>query len=1018
MLINKIEDALMHLSRYTLGKTFPDYCDLRTVIGLTADDKVRHPSLDAPYIQVTRNNDYVTCFEIKGAFREFSFHEVPEGTEPEPGTFQFFIRRLSESLSGEFRQTGHKLSVIFESDPLRGAEETERLLTPKKQACQRLHLALDDLIDEEMQKIAPYVARERVLLVVYTAFSSLPPEERRAEIKRQNETTQLPEARFGQLPLYAMFEGLKMRHDAFIDKLAADIADNNDGVLLRMMDAHETGQVIRDEIERNSTSTAWQPLLPGDRVLPHGRLRENDISACLAPHLNFQYCNSNVETDGEAVRVDDIWHGQLAMTLAPQRPQTFPELFRTLPRQLPWRLRIDLMPGGLHQLGRKMSLLMFLAIFPSLRPQYESVKWLLDRDRIDPVMVMSITASTWHRDKSRMQRNLTLLKKSLQGWGITDVTGIFGDPIRAWVSTLPAVSSYSGPNLLFAPLTEALRFLPLQRPCSPWEKGNFVVITPDGKPFVIQLASSLQEKHTEMIFGSPGSGKSVLANSIQLAMLANSNTDLPFMAFIDKGFTAQGVYELIRDALPPEQRHKVLSIVLQNDDHHCRNPMDIQLGLKAPLSTEREYILNLLKSLCADPLTGLPPDASTCADILGRAVDMAYQEKAERPTRYGPGLVPDVDAALQEADIFSRHPPEWWETATWYEIRDLLFDSGFVKEAAQAQAQAVPLLNDLQNELNNPVLRNEFEKVTRPGSHDLLLDYISRCLTRALTDYPMLSGRTQLVVNPETRIIVVDVNNVAGNSKTPEGKLRTGIMYQFARQLAGGNDFYLPQIQSELYASLDPRYIPLHRQRIEQLDQETKTIFMDEMHNIKGIQILWEALQTEDREQRKFGVRTVFASQYPDDVPEDMLRSANSVYLMRVRPQDFELLEKNFSVPRVTLNRMLKTPAGPAPDGSGTTFLGIFRTQRGNVAQILRLPVGPLKLWALNSTPENRALRNLLTQKLGSAPARRLLATHFPQGSASAHIDNLKSQSRDDDHTSAVNKLAAELIARHGYLQG
>ncbi|HBE2242379.1 TPA: hypothetical protein KL325_005240, partial [Escherichia coli] len=53
-----------------------------------------------------------------------------------------------------------------------------------------------------------------------------------------------------------------------------------------------------------------------------------------------------------------------------------------------------------------------------------------------------------------------------------------------------------------------------------------------------------------------------------------------------------------------------------------------------------------------------------------------------------------------------------------------------------------------------------------------------------------------------------------------------------------------------------------------------------------------------------------------------------------------------------------------------------------------------------------------------SAPARRLLATHFPQGSASAHIDNLKSQSRDDDHTSAVNKLAAELIARHGYLQG
>jgi intracellular multiplication protein IcmB len=109
--------------------------------------------------------------------------------------------------------------------------------------------------------------------------------------------------------------------------------------------------------------------------------------------------------------------------------------------------------------------------------------------------------------------------------------------------------------------------------------------------------------------------------------------------------------------------------------------MDIQLGLKTPLSTERSYILNLLKSLCADPVTGLPPDPTSCADILGRIIDGAFKEKAEiNPSRYGAGLVPEVDRALEESGILHEYSPEWWESATWYEVRDMLFDKGYVAD--------------------------------------------------------------------------------------------------------------------------------------------------------------------------------------------------------------------------------------------------------------------------------------------------------------------------------------------------
>ncbi|HEJ7033232.1 TPA: ATP-binding protein [Serratia marcescens] len=1021
MIIDKIEDLFAYFSRYVLGRDFAQYCDLRTVIGLTPDDKIRHPSLDAPYIHVTKTNDYASTFEILGAFREFS-EAVPqhENETPTPDSFLRFVLKLRDALTGDFKSLGHKISIVFERDPTRSAEEITRLVEPQRRAYRKLGLALDDLVDEQIVKLTPYVARERVWLTVYSAIGALPLSERREEIQRQNtQFKDLPEARFGQNPIYAEFEGLKLRHDAFIDKLATDLADGNDGVMVRLLDAHEAGHVIRDEIERLSTHEEWRPLLPGDRVIPQGKLRGDDISAALAPHLNFQFCDTEVDTHGSLIEVDGLYHGQLAMTLAPQRPESFAQLFTKVPRQLPWRLRLDLMPGGGEALEKKQQLLSFAAFVPKLRDIYDSISWLMAQHKKEPVCMMSITASTWDADKSRLKRNLTLLQKAIQSWGVTTVTRTFGDPIRAWVNTLPMVSSFSAPTLMYPPLSEALKLMPLQRPASPWgNEGNAIFQTVDGKPYPIGLGSSLQEKHTELLAGPPGSGKSLLANSLHLDALTNGNTDLPFMAFIDKGFTAQGFYDLVYDSLPHGQKDKIASIILRNTADFCRNPFDIQLGLKAPISTERDYLLGLLTSLCIDPQLGTAPDAPSCRQILTRAIEMVYRKNSDiEPVRYGASLVPEVDAALETSGCLSRYDAAWWEIATWYEVRDMLFTAGCVAEAALAQAQAVPELNDLQGALNSEEMRNVFANVNRPGSDESLLHYVSRCLTQALFDYPLISGRTRYSINPNTRIRIVDVNNVAGN-QTPEGKIKTGIMYQFARHLAGANDFYLPQYQDELYNHLDPRYVPLHRKRIEQLDQEVKLIFIDELHNIRGIDILWDALETEDREKRKFGIRTVFASQYLDDYPQTILESANSLYLMRVRTKDFPILQETFKVPRTTLNRLLNTTRGAAPDGSGVTFLAVFQTTNGNVAQLLKNTAGPLRLWALNSTPVNRALRNMLYDALDGKTARRLLAKTFPGGSAEKHIAMMKKRAGNDDESGAIRQLANDMLASLGYVQG
>ncbi|EFY3727223.1 TPA: IncI1-type conjugal transfer protein TraU, partial [Escherichia coli] len=307
-------------------------------------------------------------------------------------------------------------------------------------------------------------------------------------------------------------------------------------------------------------------------------------------------------------------------------------------------------------------------------------------------------------------------------------------------------------------------------------------------------------------------------------------------------------------------------------------------------------------------------------------------------------------------------------------------------------------------------LRDVFGTVQRDGSNELLLDYIRRALEQGHNDYPMISGYTRFMINPETRVIAVDLNNVAGD-KTPAGRLKTGIMYLLAGQIAGG-DFTLPQYRDEVLKQLPREYHEIALKRINQLDQEVKTKVYDELHNARGIDFIWENLDTQEREQRKFAIRTVLSTQYLRDYPESVLKSANTLWLLRYKPEDIPVLRDNFNVPEFMLKRFLKMPEGPAPDGSGVPVLGVFRVKSGTLARILKFTVGPLELWALNSSPKDSALRKTLTNKLGSVRARKILAENFPRGSATSLIEHRAGQHNSDN---VIEELASELIRKQGY---
>ncbi|EEB3864375.1 ATP-binding protein [Salmonella enterica] len=1007
-LIFAIEDCINTLSRFSVATSFVDYCDLRTVIGLDKQDHERRPWLEAPYIAVTKRGEYLSVFEVSGAFREMD--EDPGQTES--GTLEWLIANLSDSLNTAYKNSGHKISFVFERDPERGKDEIVDMIAPQKRSLANTGIQLQDVLDEKIATLSPWLVRERCWLAIWSAPDLVSNGDRSAHDEHIRKLAEhVPKSRFAQSPWQWTLSALKIRHDAFLDNVEQALRHSSDGLLLRLMDIHEVGQEVRRETERDSTPRNWQPHLPED-AQPAGYRWGDDDSILHAPSLHLQLFSTQPETMGNLVRAGGLWHGMVAVTLAPQNLQTFNKLVHAVPRAVPWRIRMDLMPGGMKALGLKKTILTYSSFISAVRPMYDSVMALSATDEKDPVCIMTIVASTWGKTRELCARNQAILKSAIEGWGVCGTTTTFGDPRRAWVNTILGASAGSGSVPLYPPLSHALSLFPLNRAGTVWRgKGNLMLHTEDGAAFEVGLASSQQNKHTELAPGDPGLGKSVLINTLSEIQVSSAQKNLPFIAYIDKGYSAQGLVQLIRDSLPEERKDEAVGIILSNDPEYTRNLFDVMYGAKKPITPEKNFMSSVLCALCIDTSTGQPCNPGDTRQIISQLIDLAFKEYGENnPRLYRAATEELVDTALQDSGLSEKYDTEWWATATWFEVRDMLHNAGFIAAAQRAHYQAMPQLSEMSALLGNPGIRDIFAAVQRNGSSEPLLDYIRRSLDQGHNDYPMMSGHTRFMLNPETRIVAVDLNNVAGD-KTPAGRLKTGIMYLLAGQIAGG-DFTLPQYKDEVLKNLPRTYHDIALKRINQLDQEVKTKVYDELHNARGIDFIWDGLDTQEREQRKFGIRTVLSTQYLKDYPESILKSANTLWLLRYRPEDIPFLKDNFNVPEFMLRRFLKMPEGPAPDGSGVPVLGVFRVKGGTLARILKFTVGPHELWALNSSLKDSALRKILTKTLGSVRARKILAENFRQGSATSYIEHRAEQHNSDN---VIEELATELIRQQGY---
>ena len=689
-----------------------------------------------------------------------------------------FVEVAALRLNTAFAHPGHALHVVFERAP----DEAHTLADGHGQAVSRqagrLGLDLDDLLAERTRRLAPLIAAETLVLACWTRPSVLPRD--RLERDRKGLRTKLrdwlPEAGEAQCPHLAL-EGLWARHEALLDAVVAVLAET--GIEGRRLPEEDALRLMRRMVNgAASTASDWRPVTAANDV--PARFTEPPDTGAFPPPLAPQLLVREPERTGGGIRIGGRLYGALDMSLGPRRARPFSELMAGLAGTgLPCRLSLLIEGGGMHRLDTTVSRVAssFLA--------FSSSDSLLARNALRDLAALGDDAHaivrlrlgffTWvgaEDGETALAARLSRLQQVAEGWGEAVFTPLTGDPLESLAASVPGFCCGATAEPALAPLSEALRLLPVSRPAplsrlSSEVGAAHLFRSSDGKALPLAPAEG-GDYGFELIYGLPGQGKSVLMNALGLAFsLQGGQAGLPLAAVIDIGPSSSGLISLIREALPPRRCHEAGWFPLRMTPEHAINPCDTQLGCRAPLPAERAFLMNLLGLMVtpAGRAQGSPARVSAAGvpdgmrELLGPALTGAYEMRSDKvagaePHAYTEGRDADVDAAIAAAGLRLPESPLWWE------VVDLLFEAGAMEAAARAQRYAVPVLADLLASAREPAVQGLVGDARYGSGGESVTQAFIRILTALSGDWPVMFSPTAFDVGG-ARLAAIDLAEVA-----------------------------------------------------------------------------------------------------------------------------------------------------------------------------------------------------------------------------------------------------------------
>lgn len=950
-------DAVLAWFSTELKQTAESYCDLET-----AEDT---------HTLVARDGSLISVIRVFGVTRLI-------GTEE----FEAVHAGLTQSLQATLKRPGHMVQVYFSYDKSTVKSEIQEILSPAKATADRLHLELNDLFKERIDYISKYCAHEELYFVLWTRPYSLSKE----QLKRASKD-KLKLIRENKIPpfingqnLIAAIPDLREAHGSFVRSLVTDLSQLN--IYSQLLEVHESVYAMRYSADPDFTDKNWRAVLPGDKVPIHeARPIANELSGLMWPPLSRQvFPRDAVNIDLRTVRVGDRIYTPLFIDLFPQEVKSFSHLFsRTIPTHVPWRISFLIESGGLNTLRFKSAMAAILAWTASQNALVHDANKLLkdiDLNTDDAVVRLQVSLATWAPEGNiRLLRTRAAeLAKAVEGWGSCEVSEVCGDVFGGYASSLLGFTAGSMATPSIAPLSDAVYMLPFARPASAWKYGAVLLRSPDGKPWPYQPGSAQQTTWIDLMYARPGSGKSVLSNTINLALCLQGGIQrLPRIAIVDIGPSSSGLISLLKEALPVGSKHLVGYHRLRMTQDYSINPFDTQLGCRYPTAQERGFLVNFI-TLLATPL-GAERPYDGIPDMAGLIVDELYKYLADdgKPHPYTKGIETIVDDILSEIGfVLDEH-------TTWWEVTDALFLAGFYHEALLAQRYAVPLLPDAAAICRTQAVEDLYGLVKAPTGEPLIQAF-SRMISSAVREYPIIANVTRFDLG-DARIVSLDLDEVAKSGGDVADR-QTAVMYMLARYVLG-RSFYLTE---DVLTDMPEAYRSYHRTRIAEIREDPKRLVYDEFHRTSKARAVRDQVILDMREGRKWNVQIALISQSLDDFDAIMVEFATSIFIMDAGPEQAIRRSTEIFGLSETARVALKTRVHGPREG-GATFLAQFATKTGINTQLLTSTLGPVELWAFSTTAEDAHIRNKLYQRLGPAEARRVLANLFPSGSIKSLIE-------------------------------
>jgi intracellular multiplication protein IcmB len=970
-----------------LKTTTESYCDIET-----AEDT---------NTLVARDGSLVSIIKIEGIsylLGSDEFVRIHEG--------------ITLSMQESMKVLGRAFQFFFSYDRDEVRNEIANILEPAKDTATRLHLNLEDLFNERIKYLSEYCGSEKIYLVLWTRPFVLPPEQKKRSLKEK-----LKFVKKGKLPpfkntqnIVASFPDIREQHDSLVRSVMHDFDDL--AIVSRLLEVHEAIRVMRQTVDPDFTAKDWRPVLPGDKI-PIRDLKKSlgDIAGLMWPPLGKQI----LPRDGENLnlktcRIGDKVYSSIFIDLFPQDIKTFDHLFRRVAStKIPWRISFFVESGGLSMLSFKSMVAAILSFASSqnrlICDATEALKYI-NVNTDDAVVKLRVSLSTWAPvgKENILRIRAAELARAVEGWGGCGVSEICGDPFAGAVSSMLGVTTNNVAVSTMAPLSDVVYMLPYTRPSSPWKKGAVLFRSPDGKPWPYQPGSSEQTTWIDLFYARPGSGKSVLSNTINLGLcLAGGIQRLPRVAIIDIGPSSSGLISLVQEALPKEKRHLAAYHKLRMTPDYSINPFDTQLGGRYPTAQERSFLVNFL-TLLATPVGAIKPYDGV-SDMSGLIVDELYKHFADEgsPRVYTLGIELVVDGILEEIGFIKDDHTTWWE------VTDALFVAGFIHEAILAQRYAMPLLADATSICRTQAVEDLYGKVKAPTGEPLITTF-GRMISSALREYPILSRTTYFDIG-DARIVSLDLDEVAKSGGDAADR-QTAVMYMLARYILARH-FYLTE---ECVKDMPPQYQNYHQERIAEIREDAKRLVYDEFHRTSKTQAIRDQVIVDMREGRKWNVQIALISQSLDDFDKVMVEFATSIFIMDAGPaQTVKQSTQVFGLSE-TAQRALRTRVHGPREG-GATFLAQFSTKNGINLRLLTSTIGPIELWSFSTTMEDTIMRNQLYKHLGPLEARRVLANLFPSGSIKNVVEHRMSELKDKqlieaeaNNSSVVDQLVKEVL--------